>query len=116
MDLLGTSIFFIGLIIGSFLNVCIYRIPVGKSIIWPPSTCICNERIPFYFNIPVLGWLILRGRTDCCKNELSFRYPLVELLTGILFLLCFFQKDLNVAIIGMVFISIRLDVTSKAFL
>lgn len=74
-----------GLIIGSFLNVCIYRIPAEKSIVWPPSFCPkCGARIKFYDNIPVLSYLILWGKCRRCKAPISCQYPIVELLTGAL--------------------------------
>ena len=64
----------LGLLIGSFLNVCIYRIPKGESVVTPPSHCGCGQRIAWYDNIPVLSWLILRGRARCCGRPFSFRY------------------------------------------
>ncbi len=77
----------IGLAIGSFLNVCIYRIPRDMSILYPPSHCPhCGRRIKFYDNIPVISYIILGGRCRYCKARISPRYPLVELLMGILFL------------------------------
>jgi leader peptidase (prepilin peptidase)/N-methyltransferase len=77
--------FIIGLVIGSFLNVCIYRIPEGKSIISPPSHCPnCGERIKWYDNIPVISYLLLRGKCRNCGSPISIQYPLVELLTGFL--------------------------------
>jgi leader peptidase (prepilin peptidase)/N-methyltransferase len=77
--------FILGLMVGSFLNVCIYRIPKGESIVWPPSHCPeCGGRIKPYDNIPVLSYLILRGRCRNCGERIRLRYPLVELLTGIL--------------------------------
>lgn len=78
-----TVIFLFGLCIGSFLNVCIYRIPARKSIVFPPSQCPkCGASIRFYDNIPVIGWLLLQGRCRDCGDRISWRYPVVELLTG----------------------------------
>ncbi|TFD51796.1 prepilin peptidase [Cryobacterium sp. Hh7] len=75
-----------GLLIGSFLNVVIYRIPAGKSIVSPPSACgSCGARIRSYDNIPVLSWLLLRGKCRDCGAAFSVRYPLVELGTGVFF-------------------------------
>ncbi|TFD18736.1 A24 family peptidase [Cryobacterium sp. TMS1-13-1] len=75
-----------GLLIGSFLNVVIYRIPAGKSIVFPPSACgSCGARIRSYDNIPVLSWLLLRGKCRHCGAAFSVRYPLVELGTGVFF-------------------------------
>jgi leader peptidase (prepilin peptidase) / N-methyltransferase len=74
-----------GLILGSFLNVCIHRIPSGKSIVYPSSSCpFCGDRIRFYDNIPVLSYVALRGRCRSCGARIPLRYPVVELLTGIL--------------------------------
>ncbi len=79
----------LGLIIGSFLNVCIYRIPRKKSIVFPRSSCTrCGTQIPFYDNIPVLSWILLRGKCRFCNTPISFQYPFVELLTGSAFLVC----------------------------
>ena len=87
---LAMSIFALGLAFGSFLNVCIYRLPRDLSVVRPGSTCpTCNKGIHFYDNIPVLSWLILRGRCRNCKACITPRYLLVELLTAGLFLGCY---------------------------
>ena len=76
----------LGLIIGSFLNVVIYRVPLGKSIVSPPSACPgCGTPISAHDNIPVLSWLLLRGKCRTCHEPISVRYPLVELGTGVAF-------------------------------
>ena len=81
--------FVFGACIGSFLNVCIYRIPAGLSIVRPPSSCpACKTEIAFYDNIPILGWLLLMGKCRSCKAPIAIRYPLVELVTGILAAAC----------------------------
>lgn len=72
----------LGLCIGSFLNVCAHRIPRGLSIVTPPSSCACGVPIPFWLNVPLLGWLALRGRARCCGTPISIRYPLLELTGG----------------------------------
>ena len=78
-------LFIIGSAIGSFLNVVIYRVPLQKSIITPPSSCPkCNTKIKPYHNIPILGWIILKGKCANCKEPISIRYPIIEFLTGIL--------------------------------
>jgi leader peptidase (prepilin peptidase) / N-methyltransferase len=79
----------LGLIIGSFLNVCIYRIPLKKSIVFPGSSCPnCGAAIRPYDNIPVLSYLILRGKCRGCGTPISLQYPIVELLSGIIFFCC----------------------------
>jgi leader peptidase (prepilin peptidase)/N-methyltransferase len=86
----ASAIFFLGLSFGSFLNVCIHRLPLALSVVKPRSKCPrCNQFIAFYDNIPVLSWLILRGRCRNCKSRISPRYLFIELLTGILFLGCY---------------------------
>ncbi|HYT07098.1 MAG TPA: prepilin peptidase [Rugosimonospora sp.] len=83
-------IFVFGLIIGSFLNVCILRIPVAESVVLPPSHCpSCGMPIKPYDNIPVVSWLVLAGRCRKCKARISAMYPMVELGTGLLFLACY---------------------------
>ncbi|MFQ5822843.1 MAG: prepilin peptidase [bacterium] len=78
-------IFFLGTALGSFLNVCIYRLPKKESIIRPGSYCPnCKNSIPIWHNIPIFSYLILGGKCKNCKAKISFRYPLVEFLTGIL--------------------------------
>jgi leader peptidase (prepilin peptidase)/N-methyltransferase len=78
--------FVFGLLIGSFLNVCIHRWPRGRSVVRPRSHCVrCRKPIAWYDNIPVLSYLLLRGRCRYCGRHISLRYPTVELLTGVLF-------------------------------
>ena len=88
--LIAVFVFVFGLIIGSFLNVCIVRIPGGKSIVLPASACVkCGAPIRPYDNIPVVSYLLLRGKCRKCENPISAMYPVVELLTGLLFLGCY---------------------------
>lgn len=104
--------FGIGACIGSFLNVCIYRIPEGMSIVHPPSRCgACGKPIPFYLNVPILGWLFLRGKAACCDAPISIRYPAIELLTGLLFLASWMLLPVYSALVGMVWISILVAIT-----
>jgi len=87
---LALAIFVLGLIFGSFLNVCIYRLPRDLSVVRPRSTCPgCQQLIRSYDNIPVFSWLILRGRCRNCKIQISPRYLFVEVLTGAIFLACY---------------------------
>src|ERR1039458_8691230 len=75
-----------GLLIGSFANVVIYRVPEGRSIVRPPSGCpACGSRVRTRDNIPVISWLVLRGRCRDCHAPISLRYPAVEALVGALF-------------------------------
>src|SRR5262245_29149736 len=74
----------LGLAVGSFLNVCIYRLPRGESLMWPGSRCPhCSTPLKWFHNLPVLSWLVLRGRCAHCKGPISVRYPLIELITAI---------------------------------
>lgn len=76
----------LGLVIGSFLNVVVHRVPRGESVVSPPSACpACGEPIRARHNVPILGWLVLRGRCHDCGSTISARYPLVEAGTGALF-------------------------------
>lgn len=78
-------VFIFGSIVGSFLNVCIHRMPKSESVVWPRSHCPkCQKRIPGYDNIPFISFILLGGRCRFCKEKISLRYPLVELLTAIL--------------------------------
>ena len=83
---LGFFMFAVGTVIGSFLNVCIYRVPWEKSVIWPSSRCPhCWNPIAAYDNIPIVSWLALRGECRACGAPIAARYALVELLVGLLF-------------------------------
>ena len=83
-------VFGLGLVIGSFLNVCIYRIPEGLSLLWPASKCVnCSKRVVWYDNIPVLSYLFLKGKCRHCQHKISALYPITEIITGIVFLSLF---------------------------
>lgn len=90
------AIFALGLAFGSFLNVCIYRLPRDLSVVRPGSTCPkCEKPIAFYDNVPILSWLILRGRCRNCQTSITPRYLVVELLTGAIFLACYWHFGLT---------------------
>lgn len=80
-------LFLFGLITGSFYNVCIYRLPKGQNIVSKPSACRkCKKKIKWYENIPIISYLALQGKCSQCKKIISPQYPLVELITGLIFL------------------------------
>lgn len=104
-------VFIFGLIIGSFINVCIYRIPRGESIAYPPSHCTkCNNKIKPYDLVPVLSYIVLKGRCRYCKDKISLRYPVVELFTGIIFAAIYIRYNLSVAFIKFCILSALLIV------
>lgn len=103
-----TVIFILGLIVGSFLNVCIYRLPRGESIISPFSYCPhCRKSIPWFYNIPLLSYIFLKGRCHFCKKPISFRYFAVELISASILVFLFNHFGL-----GSMFIIISLLITS----
>jgi leader peptidase (prepilin peptidase)/N-methyltransferase len=92
--MISIGILFFGLIIGSFLNVCIYRLPRNLSIVKPPSSCPkCDTKIRPWDNIPVLSYILLMGRCRSCGEKISIRYPLVEILNSILYFLAYIHFD-----------------------
>ncbi|MGB3365822.1 MAG: prepilin peptidase, partial [Thermodesulfobacteriota bacterium] len=105
--------FIFGTIIGSFLNVCIYRLPREESIAYPGSHCIsCNEPISFYNNIPILSYLFLKGKCSKCNSEISLRYPLVEVITGLLFVATVWSFGLSIqTLFYLIFISSLIAIT-----
>jgi len=106
-------IFIIGACIGSFLNVCIYRIPENNSIITPGSFCpACKKGIPFYCNIPVLSYLFLKGRCKFCHEPISIRYPLIEILAGMFAVVLFYKFGIGqVMIYWFIFISVLITIS-----
>ena len=77
-----------GAIVGSFLNVCIYRLPLGKSVVWPGSACArCGRPLAWFENVPVVSYVLLRGRCRTCGDRISLRYPTVEAITAAMFAL-----------------------------
>ncbi|MBW4563181.1 MAG: A24 family peptidase [Mojavia pulchra JT2-VF2] len=94
-------VFALGASIGSFINVVVYRLPAGLSVLWPPSRCPhCLNQLKAYDNVPVLGWVWLRGQCRYCKSKISVRYPVVEAVTGIIFLLVFLIFKVSIYTIG----------------
>ena len=93
---MGIFVFVLGLIVGSFLNVVIFRVPKGESIVRPPSHCgSCGTRLRGIDLIPVVSYIMLKGKCRYCKASISMRYPLVELFTGVLFYMGYIFLGLN---------------------
>jgi len=106
-------IFIVGLVVGSFINVCIYRIPRKISIIKPASFCpSCRNSIKPWHNIPVLGFLLLKGRCAYCGAKISLRYPVVEALNGVLYVIAFLHFGLTVSLpFILIFISALITIS-----
>ena len=99
-------IFIFGILIGSFLNVVIYRIPKGESIVFPASKCqSCEKPLKWYHNVPIFSWLFLRGKCGFCSEKISIQYPIIELTTGVIALLVYNKLGLvwNLPIVFAVF-------------
>jgi leader peptidase (prepilin peptidase)/N-methyltransferase len=97
-------LFVLGCMVGSFLNVCIHRMPLGQSVVSPPSHCPhCKYSIPWYLNIPLATWLYLRGKCRNCGAPISIRYFLVELLTGSVFLSCWLLYGRQSALLALIY-------------
>ena len=98
-------IFLTGLCVGSFLNVCIYRIPLEKSIVFPPSSCPgCNARLHEKDLVPVASYILLGGKCRYCKSKISLQYPLIELLTGILWLAVYLKFGFTVETAAFIYL------------
>jgi leader peptidase (prepilin peptidase)/N-methyltransferase len=94
LELLTVTLF--GLCIGSFLNVCAYRLPLGKSIVYPGSRCTsCGRELSWFDNLPVLSWVALRGRCRTCKQSVSWMYPAVEIVTALVFFVTYLTYGLT---------------------
>ena len=105
-------LFIFGSIVGSFLNVCIYRIPLGQSIVHPRSFCpVSGQSIVWYDNIPIISFLLLRGKGRISLQPISSRYLFVEVLTAVIFLICWLIFSPGKAICGMIFCSILVCAT-----
>jgi leader peptidase (prepilin peptidase)/N-methyltransferase len=110
---LNSFAFIFGAVVGSFLNVCIFRIPAKASIIKPLSQCPhCHHPVRFYDNIPLISYIVLRGKCRDCGGKISWRYPVVELITAILSLLLFLRFGLTVNfLIFFVFTAVLIVIT-----
>lgn len=94
--------FVFGALVGSFLNVCIFRLPGGKSVVFPPSHCIhCGAGIRPYDNIPIVSYLLLKGKCRSCKGSISLQYPLVELVSALLTLFLFMKLGLSLSFLAL---------------
>ncbi|MCX5774231.1 MAG: prepilin peptidase [Fusobacteria bacterium] len=110
-------IFIIGLLFGSFYNVCIYRISEGKSVVWPASHCPkCQAKLKPWENIPIVSFVFLRGKCGHCKSNISFQYPVIEFITGVMFLSVYFKYDFTfdfyktVILLSIVLIAVVIDI------
>jgi len=102
---IGILVFLVGMCIGSFLNVCIYRIPQEKSVVSPPSSCPgCGEKLKAIDLIPVLSFILLKGKCRNCNARISLQYPLVELLTGILWLFVYMRYGLTIETLALLYL------------
>jgi len=115
----------LGSVVGSFLNVCIHRLPLGASIVRPRSACPgCAAPIPWHDNIPIVSWLLLRGRCRACREPIPIRYPMVEAATALLFLLLLrvrgptplwlLQAALGASLIALIMIDARHQILPNA--
>lgn len=93
--IIALFVFIFGILIGSFLNVVIYRIPKGESIVFPASKCqSCQTPLKWYHNVPIFSWLFLKGKCGFCAEKISMQYPLIELATGIIAVSLFYKLGL----------------------
>jgi len=117
MGIIEFTIFAFGCCIGSFLNVVIFRLPLRRSIIYPSSRCLkCNSKINWFDNIPIFSWLILKGECRFCKNKISFQYPLIESLTGVLFFVSFYSTPSLFEAVSKEFVLIMGCILSSIFI
>lgn len=108
--IISLYVFVVGLVFGSFFNVCIYRIQEGGSLSYPPSHCTkCNNRLKWYDLIPVVSYVVLKGKCRYCHDKISLRYPIIELITGLLFYATYYKYGLSLYTLKFViFISMML--------
>lgn len=111
-------VFFVfGSMVGSFLNVCIHRMPLGQSVVSPPSHCpYCKYSIPWFLNMPLVTWLVLRGKCKNCSAPISVRYFLVELLTGLMFLACWLSYGHNSAWLALTYSFVLAGMIAATFI
>jgi len=108
-------IFILGLIVGSFSNVCIYRIPKNESIVYPASHCPkCHSSIKPVDNIPLLSYILLKGRCRNCKSKISIQYPIVEFLSGLIYLIIYLTYGLSIQ--SLIYIILSSALTIIAFI
>ncbi|RMI25804.1 MAG: prepilin peptidase [Calditrichaeota bacterium] len=112
-------VFLLGTIIGSFVGLCAYRIPRRETILWGGSRCdYCDEPLPWRYKFPLLGYLLLKGRSACCHRPIPLRYPLTELTTGVLFLVLFYdlgpdvQLPVAAVFVGLLLVGALIDLQS----
>lgn len=99
--------FVLGAAVGSFLNVCVYRIPIGESIAWPPSRCMsCRRAVSWFDNIPILSFFILKAKCRHCGGKISAQYPAVELAAAVLFVL--FYAVFGLTAVGVCYLALSL--------
>ncbi len=118
--MIGLIFFIFGLVFGSFFNVCIYRIPREENIAYPPSHCAkCGRELKAYELIPVLSWVILRGRCKSCNEKISIIYPLIELITAFMFLIMYLNFGLTIntfkyiVLFSILIIASTIDIKTK---
>lgn len=118
--MIGLIFFIFGLVFGSFFNVCIYRIPREENIAYPPSHCAkCGRELKAYELIPVISWVILRGRCKGCNEKISIIYPLIELITAFMFLIMYLNFGLTIntfkyiVLFSILIIASTIDIKTK---
>ncbi len=105
MLFIGIVTFILGLCVGSFLNVCVYRIPAEKSIVRPPSSCpSCGRKLEAVDLVPVLSYIILKGKCRYCKSPISIQYPFVEFITGVIWLATFLRYGISIETLALIFL------------
>src|SRR5262245_3719854 len=113
----SVTVFVFGCMVGSFLNVCIHRLPLGLSVVSPPSHCPhCKYSIPWYLNVPLVTWLWLRGKCRNCGVPISARYFLVELLTGLVFLGCWLSFGRESALVALLYCLVLAGLIAATFI